>query len=933
MVRPEDAISGDNLAFVEALYATYLEDPASVEPEWRAFFASLNGNGVRPATLRGPSFAPRSIFDAAAPPGPALRSPGMDFAARQDLVDQIVRAYRVRGHMVADLDPLGLPRAVHPELELAHYGLCEADLADEFSARTLSGPPVLTLGAILDRLRRTYCGPIGVQFMHIDDLEVKGWLQGRMEGTQNHLEMPRAAQLRVLTKLIDAEIFEQFIHRKFLGAKRFSLEGGESLIPLLDLALEAAGELGVAEVVIAMAHRGRLNVLANILGKEPAQIFREFADADPDLYFGGGDVKYHMGYSSDHATSAGHALHLSLCFNPSHLEFVDPVLVGRVRAKQDRLEDVERRCVLPILIHGDAAFAGQGVVQETLNMSELAGYNVGGTLHVIVNNQIGFTTPPESARSTSYATDVARMLQAPVLHVNGEHPEAVAQAVRLGMDFRARFRRDVFIEMWCFRRYGHNESDDPAYTQPLMYQAIRKRRSVREAYLENLVKLGEVTREEGDRIVVQRRARLDAALSEATSRSYVYQKDFGRGLWTGYLGGSDEAAPDVDTAIPAERATALMLAQTRLPETFTPHPKIERLLETRAAMARGERSLDWGGGEALAFASLLADGKRVRLSGQDSGRGTFSHRHAVLHDYQTGERYLPLNHLGGEQGFFEPLDSPLSETGVLGFEYGYSLDWPDGLVLWEAQFGDFVNSAQVIIDQFIASGEDKWTRLSGLVLLLPHGFEGQGPEHSSGRLERFLALSAEDNLQVCNLTTPAQLFHCLRRQVHRPVRKPLVIMTPKSLLRLPEAVSPLTDFTTGGFHRILGDVAGAPSEQTRRVLMCSGKVYYELARAREILGADHVAILRLEQLYPLRRGELRDHLGVFSEQVPVVWVQEEPANMGGWPYLRYAFGDSMLGRPLSVVARQPSASPATGSMASHSMEQELLIEQAFELSA
>ncbi|MCA9557706.1 MAG: 2-oxoglutarate dehydrogenase E1 component, partial [Myxococcales bacterium] len=540
-------------------------------------------------------------------------------------------------------------------------------------------------------------------------------------------------------------------------------------------------------------------------------------------------------------------------------------------AKQDRRGDVERRKVLPILIHGDSAFAGQGIVQETLNMSELPGYSVGGTVHVIVNNQIGFTTPPESARSCYYASDVARMLQIPILHVNGEDPEAVAQAVKLGMDFRAEFRKDVVIDMWCYRRYGHNESDDPAYTQPLMYQAIRKRKSVRQGYLDSLARRGGIAKDEADEIAVARRQRLDDALSEAKSRTYTYQRDFGRGLWKDFLGGADDAVPDADTAIPRDQAEALLLAQTHVPDHLKPHPKIERLLNNRAEMARGEKALDWGAGEALAFASLLADGARVRLSGQDSGRGTFSHRHAVLHDYEDGHTHVPLNHLGVTQAPFEPLDSPLSEAGVLGFEYGYSLDYPDGLVLWEAQFGDFVNGAQVIIDQFIVSSEDKWSRLSGLVMLLPHGFEGQGPEHSSARLERFLGMAAEDNIQVCNLTTPAQLFHCLRRQIHRPIRKPLIIMTPKSLLRLPDAVSPIEDFCEGGFQRILRDPSVVEPSKVRRIILCTGKVYYELASAKEILSADHVAIHRLEQLYPLRRDELAEQLGAYPEDAPVVW--------------------------------------------------------------
>ena len=925
----DDPLSGQNLPFVEALYADFVDDPASVPEDWRAWFRGLGPNGDVAADLRGPSFRPASIF----------RSPGgngdanLDVAALQDRVDQLVRAYRVRGHMIADLDPLGLHRDPHPELALEHYGFGEADLGRTFSARTLCGPEVLPLGEMVARLRRTYCGAIGVQFMHIDDIHVKSWLQSRMERTQNQLELSREQQIRVLTKLTDAEIFEQFIHRKFLGAKRFSLEGGESLIPLLDQALEEAALHGAREVVIGMAHRGRLNVLANIMGKAPSNIFREFADADPDLYFGGGDVKYHMGFSSDHTTQTGDTLHLSLCFNPSHLEFVNPVLLGRCRAKQDRRGDVARDKVLPILIHGDAAFAGQGVVQETLNMSALDGYTVGGALHVILNNQIGFTTPPESSRSSYYATDVARMLEIPIFHVNGEHPEAVAQAVKLALDFRQTFKRDAVIDMWCYRRYGHNEGDDPTFTNPTLYQTVRKRKSVREGYLDNMIALGAgITREEADGIAVVRRARLDAALEEATSAEFTYKRDFGRGIWHGYLGGDDIAVPDVDTGVPRARLEGLMASLGVLPDTFTPHPKITRLQESRMAMVRGDKPVDWGCAETLAFATLLDEGMRIRLSGQDAGRGTFSHRHCVLHDHQTGERYIPLGHVNEEQGPFEPLDSPLSETGVLGFDFGYSLDMPESLVIWEAQFGDFANSAQVIIDQFISSCEDKWHRLSGLAVFLPHAFEGQGPEHSSARLERWLGLCAEDNMTICNLTTPAQIFHALRRHMLRAIRKPLVVMTPKSLLRRAEAVSDVEALASGGFQRLIVDAEVSDATRVRRVLLCTGKVYYDLLQARETLEMDHVAIHRLEQLYPLRQAEMAALFEGYAPDVPVVWVQEEPENMGAWPYMRLRFGDQIHGHPLSSVTRPESASPATGSAASHRMEQDLLMEQAFELS-
>ncbi len=850
--------------------------------------------------------------------------------SRQDSVDQLIRAYRVRGHLIADIDPVGPPKT-NPELSPDHYGLKAGDLDSVFSSATIPGAEVMSLRAILAHLEDTYCRSIGVQFMHIDDLAIKGWLQERMESTKNTCELSQEEQLRILTKLTDAEILEQFIHKKFVGAKRFSLEGAESLIPLLDMAIEKAGVHGVDEVVIGMAHRGRLNVLANIIGKSPREIFREFDDSNPERSMGRGDVKYHLGYSSDRVTASGHRVHLSLCFNPSHLECVSPVVLGRVRAKQDRFRDVERRRGLGIIIHGDAAFAGQGVVPEMLNMSELHGYRVGGTLHIIVNNQIGFTTLPEEGRSTQYSTDVAKMLQIPIFHVNGEHPEAVAQAIRLATEFREKFRKDAVIDMLCYRRYGHNEGDEPAFTQPLLYERIRKRKSVREAYLENLYAMGGVTPEQAEKIAKERRKALEADLGAARANDYqAVDISSGEGVWRGFCGGRDSGDDSASTGVPQEELSRLLTQLTRLPEGFEPHRKLKRLLDGRAAMARGERPLDWAAAEALAFASLVVEGHPVRLSGQDSGRGTFSHRHAVLHDQKLDQIYTPLQHLSDGQASFEVRNSPLTETAVLGFEYGYSLDYPEALVLWEAQFGDFVNVAQVIIDQFLASGEDKWRRLSGLTLLLPHGFEGQGPEHSSARLERFLGAAAEDNIQVCNLTTPAQLFHALRRQVLRPLRKPLILMSPKSLLRHPKAVSTLDDLSNGRFSRVLPDdeVAFAPS-RVQKVLLTSGKLYYELLAAREAHNISDIALLRVEQYYPACEQALGSALGKYPHDTPVVWVQEEPRNMGAWWFLRLRLGERVFGRmPLSVVARPESASPATGSQAAHKKEQKALIEEA-----
>jgi 2-oxoglutarate dehydrogenase E1 component len=851
-----------------------------------------------------------------------------DSGARQDLVDQLIRAYRVRGHLIADLNPLEPPSAVHAELDPAYYGFTAADLDLLFSSATIPGANAMTLREILSLLKNTYCRSIGVQFMHIDDLKVKDWLQERMESTQNRRGLSREEQLRILTKLTDAEIFEQFIHAKFVGAKRFSLEGAETLIPLLDMAIEEAAAKGVKECVIGMAHRGRLNVLANIMGKSPRQIFREFDDVTARS---GGDVKYHLGYSSDLTTTSGNSIHLSLAFNPSHLEFVGPVVLGRVRAKQNRFRDEDRTKGMGIIIHGDAAFAGQGVVQEMLNMSELAGYRTGGTVHVVLNNQLGFTTDPDEGRSTKYATDVARMLQIPIFHVNGEHPEPVAQVIKLAMDFRERFKKDVVIDMYCYRKHGHNEGDEPAFTQPLLYEKIRKRKTVREAYLDNLLTLGGVTREEGDQIARKRRETLEADLGMARSPAYQTQDiAWGLGVWRPYRGGLDKDAPEAATGVPKEKLTELLLAQAKTPEAFTPHPKIVRLLKAREAMARGEHALDWAAGESLAFATLLVDGSRVRVSGQDAERGTFSHRHAVLHDVKNGSTHTPLAHLARDQAPFEIINSPLTEIAVLGFEYGYSLDYPDGLVIWEAQFGDFVNVAQVIIDQFITSGELKWNRLSSLVMLLPHGFEGQGPEHSSARLERFLALTADDNIQVVNLTTPAQLFHCLRRQVVRPFRKPLVIMSPKSLLRHPEVTSTLDELATGAFERVIPDRTLKDPSRVRRILLTSGKLYYELAAARAQREIDDVAIVRLEQYYPLALDPLQRALSAYAAGTPLVWTQEEPLNMGAASFVRLALGDRPLDRhPLSVIARPASSSPATGSSTAHKREQAALIDAAF----
>lgn len=931
-----------NLPFIEQLYSDFTRDPASVAPEWRRYFEQIR-NGEPPSPQRlGPSFRPAGLFH----PSPDIAPEDQEafeeakVASLQNRVTQLVRNYRVRGHNIAAVDPLGLPRPRPRELELSFYGFTEEEMDRPLQFRALRVPGPHTVRDVFQHLQDTYTRSIGVQYMHIDNFELRCWLEERMEASRNRLELTRDEQIRIYTRLSDAVTFEEFIRKKFVGAKSFSLEGCESLIPLLDLAIEKAADQGIREIVLGMAHRGRLNVLANILGKSPRQIFREFAD-DIKLFRGHGDVKYHLGYSNDWMTAAGRRIHLSLCFNPSHLEYVNPVVLGRTRIKQDRFQlsnpapnsegGADSGPCMALLIHGDASFAGQGIVQETLNMSQLPGYTVGGTIHVVVNNQIGFTTSPSDSRSSTYPTDVARLLQIPIFHVNGEDPEAVAQVVRLAMDFRQVFRRDVVIDMFGYRRLGHNEGDEPSFTQPVLYRAIQQRKPVREGYLGFLLNLGGLTREEAEEIANRRHQALERELSQAQDEAYKPPVEKIQGSWArgNYLGGPEKNAPEVATGVEVARLSELLLKQTELPDSFHPHPKIKKFLESRRKMAAGEEPLDWAAAEALAFASLSTGGFRVRLSGQDSGRGTFSQRHAILYDYDTGDQYVPLRHLAPGQAPVDIINSPLSESGVLGFDYGYSLDCPDGLICWEAQFGDFVNGAQVIIDQFIASAEDKWSRLSGIVLLLPHGFEGQGPEHSSARMERFLNLGAQDNIQVVSPTTPAQYFHCLRRQVLRLWRKPLVIMTPKSLLRDPRAVSTLQECAEGSFQRLITNCV-VPPEKVRRILLCAGKIYYELLQQREALKQDAVAIVRVEELYPLHDQLLQTALEPYPEGTPALWVQEEPENMGAWRFLRVRYGETLFGKfPFAGIRRPASASPATGSAKIHKKDQKFLINHAF----
>ncbi len=941
---------GINAGYVEELHARWLQSPQSVEEGWRRLF---EGNGALPVLRKAEPSTPASPATEAGKtngngwiaPSPALpvNGHGVPAAAAyreavretviaatelQSRVAQLVNAYRVRGHLFADVDPLGNPPETHPELELANFGLTDGDLDKTFSTTGMSGlPERATLHQIVAHLSETYCSSIGVEFTQIEEPEPRLWLQDQMESTRNHASLDRTELVRILTKLTEAEIFEQFIHKNYIGSRRFSLEGAESMIPMVDLLVEAAAQHGIEEIVIGMAHRGRLNVLVNVLGKNVRQVFAAFDDKQPERFLGQGDVKYHLGYSSDVETRSGGPLHLSMAFNPSHLEFVNPVVEGRVRAKIDRRK---RKSTMALLVHGDAAFMGQGVVEETLNLSQLEGYTTGGTIHLVVNNQIGFTTLPSDSRSTRYCTDIARMLRVPVLHVNGEDPEAVIQVTRLAMEFRQRFKQDVVIDMYCYRKYGHNEGDEPRYTQPVMYSLIDKKPTVREVYVARLVRAGHVSREEADSIAQERRAALERALEEARPGAVNHMPEAMGGVWAPYRGGPDATSPEVATSFPKQRLLAALDRLRRVPPGFHPNPKVLKMLELRHERAANGQALDWGTGEHLAFASLLLEGHGIRVSGQDARRGTFSHRHATLFDTDTGEPYTPLAHLGGPTeptvGRFEVYDSPLSESGVLGFEYGYSLDRPDKLVIWEAQFGDFANAAQVIIDQFIVSAEDKWSRLSGLVLLLPHGFEGQGPEHSSARIERFLQLAAEDNIQICNLTTPAQIFHVLRRQVKRLWRKPLVIFTPKSLLRT--HLSTLDELATGTFQRVIPDETPDPASVTR-ILLCSGKVYYDLAAEREKRKRDDVAIVRLEQYYPLS-DSLGKALAPYREGTPIVWVQEEPLNMGGWYFVNARRADLFGARhPLSCACRPESASPATGSKAAHDLEQRMLLEEAF----
>ncbi|MEQ1824875.1 MAG: 2-oxoglutarate dehydrogenase E1 component [Pirellula sp.] len=913
-----------SLDYIDDLYVRYIQDPNSVSDVWKRYFEEFSL-----AAQSESSFVENDLSVGSSESQTESHPNALWLARMQERVDQLVREYRVRGHLMAKIDPLGLARKGPPELDPQSHGLTDEDLRRPFTSPTLEYAKGRTLADIIEKLRNTYCRSIGAQFMHIDNRNIRDWLQRRMETTENRLPLARDVQTRIYTKLADATIFEEFVRKKYATAKTFSLEGAESLIPLLDRALEKAGQHGITGVILAMAHRGRLNVLANIMGKRAQSIFWSFDDPKPEMFRGGGDVKYHMGYSSDWTTSTGQKVHISLCFNPSHLEFVNPVALGRCRAKQDRAGDVHRTDNMSILIHGDAAFIGEGVVQETLNLSELPGYRTGGTLHIVLNNQIGFTTEPDEARSCTYATDIAKMLQIPIFHVNGEDPEAVAQVVNLAMDFRKEFEKDVVIDMYAYRRLGHNEGDEPRYTQPVMYSAIEKRKNLRESYLEYLLSMNELTRQEADAIAEVRHNRLSREFELAKTEPFVHDLQSLTGYWAGFFGGNEPNNEQVTTAIPKSIASDLITRVSTVPLGFNLHKKLVKQFDDRREMGQGKQPLDWATAELLAFASLASEGHSVRLSGQDCERGTFSQRHAVVRDVETNKKYLPLAFLGPNQARVEVINSPLSEAAVLGFEYGYSLDSPEGLVLWEAQFGDFWNVAQCVVDQFITSAEDKWRRLSRLVMLLPHGFEGQGPEHCSARLERFLLLSAEHNVQITQPSTPAQYFHLLRRQVKSKWSKPLVVLTPKSLLRNKVCVSTLEEIEHGHFQKILPDnrPAGTP---TSRIIMCTGKAYYDLLAERTKLGRADVALIRVEQFYPLEPSKVLEALSVYPTGIPLCWYQDEPSNMGAWQFVKVRWGDDLSTRfKLERISRAESASPSTGSLRAHQMEERELLNAAF----
>ena len=921
---------GGNAEFLDALYEQYLRDPGSVAERWRGYFAQLASAGAE--CPHGPVRAAIAARAAEGRLGGALSAPA---DARQAAVSRLIQVWINRGHLLASIDPLGLmPRPKPRVLDLDYFGLSPADLDTEFftGSRTAAVPKRLRLRDILAQLEYIYAGNVGAEFAHMSNSEERLWLQDEFQEGRLKFRFSAEEQRNILWQLTAAEGLERYLHTKYVGQKRFSLEGGEALMPLLDDLIQRSGAAGVEEVVIGMAHRGRLNVLVNLLGKSPTAMFSEFEGAyDPGRLKGSGDVKYHKGFSADLRTAAGN-VHTVLAFNPSHLEVVDPVVEGSVRARQERRGEQGTQRVLPLLIHGDASFVGQGVVMETLQLSQARGFSTGGTVHVIINNQIGFTTSePSDARSTMYSSDVAKMLEVPIFHVNADDPEAVVFVTRLALKYRMRFRKDVMIDLVGYRRHGHNEADEPAATQPGMYRTIRQHPTTRRLYADQLAAAGVLSAGEADALLEQYRTGLDEGRPQGraslgmTGNNYTVD-------WSAYS--QVDWTERVQTGVELPRLRALGDRITMIPAGFSLHPRVAQLMANRRKMMEGEMPLDWGCAETLAYASLLEDGFGLRLSGQDSGRGTFFHRHAVLHDANTDATWIPLRHVAEGQPRVQVIDSVLSEEGVMGFEYGYSTTAPTTLVVWEAQYGDFANGAQVIIDQFISSGEAKWERFCGLVLFLPHGYEGAGPEHSSARLERFLQLCAENNLQVCVPSTPAQMFHLLRRQMRQAFRKPLIVMTPKSLLRHESSVSALADLTRGSFARVIGEVDELPAQDVRRVVFCSGKVYFDLLKTRRKEQLRDVALVRIEQLYPFPGEEYQAALNRYPNAREIVWCQEEPQNQGAWYQIRHRLQELVMGRrPVLYAGRAPAAAPATGIHKIHEIEQQTLVAAALHSTA
>ncbi len=928
-MQDSSPLFGGNNAFLEGLYEDYLRDPGSVPPEWREYFGKLQSTGAQADVAHTPIRQGLALDTAAAAHPSVAQTEEM---RKQASVLQLINAHRFLGVRAADLDPLA--RHVKPEvaeLNPSYYDLSESDMNTLFNTGSLVGGARMTLRDILQRLRRIYCGSVGAEYMYINNVAQKRWIQSRLEGEQGQPDYPAETRRAILAQLTAAEGLERYLHTKYVGQKRFSLEGGETLIPLLHHLLQRAGKQGVKESVIGMAHRGRLNVLVNTLGKQPKNLFAEFEGIHHE-HLTSGDVKYHQGFSSDIDTPGG-PMHVTLAFNPSHLEIVNPVVEGSVRARQHRRKDTKGKEVLPILLHGDAAFAGQGVNQETFNLSQTRGYKTGGTVHIVINNQIGFTTSmAQDARSSQYCTDVAKMVEAPVFHVNGNDPEAVLMVTELAFDFRQQFSKDVVIDMVCFRKLGHNEQDEPLVTQPFMYGYINKHPGMRALYGKKLVESGVIGAGEPDAMVADYRSALDEGRNPIAKVIPDYHFEYGVS-WAKYRGDVPWNIP-LDTGVSRERLQQLAERLTAIPEGFKLHSRVEKIVGDRSAMGKGEMALDWGMAENLAYATLLTEGYAVRLSGEDCERGTFFHRHAVWHDQNRTQwdkgYHVPLQNLTPDQSDFVVINSILSEEAVLGYEYGYATAEPETLTIWEAQFGDFANGAQVVIDQFITSGEAKWGRLCGLVMLLPHGYEGQGPEHSSGRIERYLQLCADYNIQVCIPSNSAQIFHLLRRQMLRPTRKPLVVFTPKSLLRSKDASSPLEDLTHGGFLPVIPEVESLDAGKVRRIIACSGKVYYDLVKGRGERGISDMAIIRIEQLYPFPHDEFAAQVAAYPNATEVVWCQEEPGNQGAWHRIQhYLLRHMRKGMRLDYALRPSSASPAAGYLAIHNEQQKAVVEAAF----